>query len=138
MLHLAGFLVALSYISSVTAGDYSPPSYIPPNADCHDYTVPVTVTSDNYQWTGPRWSDNYELFDFLTTVTSRPTAGFSLPFGNKTKETGSYKIGATFCTPKKVGPKSKTVFIATHGLGADKGYLTHSAFVVAATCFLIF
>lgn len=118
-------LVALSCVSATTADyQYHLPSYTPVNANCHDYTIPVTLTSENYQWTGPRWNDNYEFIDFLTVASFRPSLGLPLPFGNLTEETGSYKIAGTFCAPKKRGPKSKTILLATHGLGCDRKYFT--------------
>ena len=92
-------------------------SYTPASAHCHDYAIPVTVTSENLQWTGPKWSNDYELTDFLTVASSRSAPSF---FGNATEETGSYTIGATFCEPKHGGAKAKTVLIATHGLGYDR------------------
>lgn len=123
MNYLKVILVALSFISATSANyQYHSSSYRPANAACHDYVIPVKVTSENYQWTGPRWNDDYELIDFLAVASSRPSAGFPLPFGNRTEETGSYKIAGTFCAPKKRGPKSKTVLVATHGLGGDRRY----------------
>lgn len=125
MKYLKEIVLSLSAISATTAHyRHHSPSYIPVKADCRDYTIPVTVTSENYQWTGQRWTDDYELIDFLTVASSRPSAGIPPSFGNLTEETESYKIGATFCTPKGGGPKAKTVLLATHGLTADRRYPT--------------
>ena len=123
MNYLKVILFTLNFISASTANSqYRFSSYKPVNADCHDYVIPVKVTSENYQWTGPRWNDNYEFIDFLTVASYRPSVGVSPPFGNRTEETCSYQIGGTFCAPKKRGPKSKTILLATHGLGFDKRY----------------
>lgn len=98
--------------------------YVPKGANCLDSIIPVTVTSNNRPWIAPRWKDNYEFIDFLSTASSRPSAGFPGPLGNNTvKQTGSYHIGATFCTPQKPGNHSNTVIVATHGLGFDRRYV---------------
>ncbi|KAI4209989.1 MAG: hypothetical protein LQ351_007153, partial [Letrouitia transgressa] len=91
-----------------------PKGYTPPQARCVDYVVPVTISSENYQWVGPRWADNFGLTDFVTTAVTRQAAGFPPPFGNPVASTASYEISATFCTPKKGSPKAKTVLLATH------------------------
>lgn len=95
-------------------------AYVPKGANCRDYTIPVTVTSENRPWIGPRWKDNYELVDFASTSSARPEAGFPSPVGKPVNQTGSYNIAATFCTPKTPGQHSKTVLLAIHGLGLDK------------------
>lgn len=103
-----------------TNGHNIPERYTPPQAHCIDYVVPVTVTSDDYQWVGPRWTDNFGLTEFVTTVVTRPAASFPPPFGNPVASTALYEISATFCTPKKGSPKAKTVLLATHGLAFSR------------------
>ncbi|KAI4157211.1 MAG: hypothetical protein LQ342_008460, partial [Letrouitia transgressa] len=105
-----------------TNGHNIPERYTPPQAHCIDYVVPVTVTSDDYQWVGPRWTDNFGLTEFVTTVVTRPAASFPPPFGNPVASTALYEISATFCTPKKGSPKAKTVLLATHGLAFSRSY----------------
>ena len=118
MKYLEKILIPLNYISVTTTHSPSDPqSYVPANADCLEYAIPVTVISKNLPWTGPRWKDDYELIDFLTVSASRSSES---PYGNSTEEKGSYTIGATFCAPKSAGPKAKTVLVATHGLGYDR------------------
>ncbi|MCJ1266481.1 hypothetical protein MMC22_006366 [Lobaria immixta] len=97
-------------------------TYLPKGATCHDYTIPVTVTSENKPWVGPRWTDNYGFIDFVTVSSTRQSAGSPLPFGNPINQTASYNISATFCTPIAPGKHSKTVLLAMHGLGFDKSY----------------
>ena len=96
--------------------------YVPKGANCIDSIIPVTVTSNNRPWIAPKWNNNFEFIDFLSSASSRPSAGFSAPVGNPVKQTGSYKIGATFCSPQKPGNHSDTVIVATHGLGFDRRY----------------
>lgn len=113
-------ILLLNHISATTTQSRcDSQSYAPANADCRDYSIPVTVISENLQWTGPRWTDDYELVDFLTVSASRSSAS---PYGNATEESGSYTIGATFCAPKNGGAKAKTVLVATHGLGYDRRF----------------
>lgn len=99
--------------------------YVPKGANCLDSIIHVTVTSNNQPWIAPKWKNNFEFIDFLSSASSRPSADFLAPVGNNTvKQTGSYQIGATFCTPQKpVGNQSNTVLVATHGLGFDRRYV---------------
>ncbi|KAG8525997.1 uncharacterized protein KY384_000759 [Bacidia gigantensis] len=94
--------------------------YIPLGASCYDSITPVTVTSANYPWIAPKWSDNYGLIDFVSLASSRLDAGFPQPIGPPVNETASYEIAGTFCTPKKPGKNAKTVLLATHGLAFDR------------------
>ncbi|KAF7555103.1 hypothetical protein G7Z17_g2455 [Cylindrodendrum hubeiense] len=95
-------------------------SYYPPGADCWEYKVPVTVTSENLVFDFPDWTDDYALEDFLALVTTRASAGYPSPVVGTKNETASYTIAASFCTPK-VGSK-KTVILATHGIGQPRSH----------------
>ncbi|KAF5005274.1 hypothetical protein FDECE_8260 [Fusarium decemcellulare] len=90
--------------------------YYPPTADCWEYKVPVTITSENLVFDFPDWKDDYALQDFLTKVTARDGAGYPSPIVGTKNETGTYTIAASFCTPKKTS-KKKTIILATHGIG---------------------
>lgn len=91
--------------------------YYPPAADCVEYTVPVTITSENLIFNYTRWTDDFSLQNFLTQVTTRPSAGYPGVIEGTKNETASYKIAASFCTPKSAKGKKKTVILATHGIG---------------------
>jgi len=87
---------------------------------CKDYTIPLTVTSGNYQWGLPDLTTNYDATTFTTNlarwdanVTLNPISGY----GNATTD---YKISGTFCSPVKGG--SGTVLLASHGFGFDRSY----------------
>ena len=110
-------------LSSVLAFTSVTTAYTPPSANCKDFTIPVHVTSDNYPWTAPEWTDNYGLIDFVSTASSRPDAGFPSPLGVPTSQEGDYEISATFCTPKQSNAKTSIVLLATHGLLYDRRYL---------------
>ena len=38
-----------------------PITFIPSGASCQEFTIPITITSENQQWTGPKWTNDYEL-----------------------------------------------------------------------------
>ncbi|KAM0430078.1 hypothetical protein ACHAPT_006084 [Fusarium lateritium] len=89
--------------------------YYPPTADCWEYKVPVTITSENLIFDFPDWKDDYALQDFLTAVTTRASAGYPSPIVGTKNETETFTLAASFCTPKK--SSKKTVILATHGIG---------------------
>ncbi len=101
--------------------------YIPPSASCKNLTIPVHVTSNNYPWTAPKWTDNFGLTDFVSTASSRVDAGFPSPFGTPVVQNGSYEISATLCVPKQSNAKTSTVLLATHGLAFDRRHGTLKA-----------
>lgn len=103
--------------SNSTLGGMSPLTqpYYPPAADCMEFQVPVTITSDNLVFNFPDWKDDYALSDFLTLVTTRPSANLTSPIVGTKNETATYTIAASFCTPK--GPSKRTIILATHGIG---------------------
>jgi pimeloyl-ACP methyl ester carboxylesterase len=112
-LFLIDSLAVAKSIVSATAQLTQP--YYPPNANCWEYKVPVSITSENLVFNFPDWEDDYALQDFLTAVTTRESAGYPSPIVGTKNETASYTLAASFCTPKHVG--KKTIILATHGIG---------------------
>jgi hypothetical protein len=96
--------------------------YTPPNANCVDYEIPVVVSTKGIEWTGPKWTDNYGLIDFVSLSSARPEANFTPPVTGPVDINGTYTISGTFCSPKTKGEHSSTVLLATHGLGYDRSY----------------
>lgn len=96
--------------------------YYPPNGECSDFYVPIHLDYEGLSFNGTKWTNAYELQDALSTLTTRPGAGFPLPLGAKVKYTGDYEIAASFCTPKKTNGKEKTVIVATHGIGPARSH----------------
>ena len=95
--------------------------YPPPGSICKDHTILVTVTSNNYPWIAPKWTDDYGFIDFVSAASTRLDAPYPpSPIGAPVNETGTYEISATFCTPETPGKNSRTVLLATHGLGFDR------------------
>ncbi|KAG4434041.1 hypothetical protein IFR05_010463 [Cadophora sp. M221] len=88
---------------------------------CKDHVLPITVTSGTYLWGLPTLDTDYDVTTFTanlsrwdSNVTFHPISGFTPAV------TASYKIAGTFCSPAKGG--SKTVLLASHGLGFDRNY----------------
>ncbi|KAI9757587.1 MAG: hypothetical protein M4579_003399 [Chaenotheca gracillima] len=99
-------------------------TYYPPRAKCVEYLIPVSVSTPVLVWNTTKWEDNYGLVDYVSVDSTRVDAGFPGPVTTSPEPyTGSFKVAATFCTPKH--PKNgreKTVLLASHGLGFDRGY----------------
>ena len=97
--------------------------YVPAGAKCKDYMIPVNVTSLNYPWIAPVWTDDFGFIDFASIATSRTDYDSPAPIGAPVLETAGYSIGATFCTPKgKPNANAGKVLLASHGLGFDRRY----------------
>ncbi|MCJ1379167.1 hypothetical protein MMC17_002267 [Xylographa soralifera] len=98
-------------------------TYYPPNADCQDYMIPVSIEWDKFVFNGTEWQDNDGLQDFLSVVTARePGPNYPSPLGESTTINGTYQIAATFCSPKQASEKAKTVIVATHGIGPARNH----------------
>ncbi|KAK0717924.1 Alpha/Beta hydrolase protein [Lasiosphaeria miniovina] len=93
---------------------------------CNSYNIPVTVTSTNLVFGLPHFQTDFDVADFVDTITSRNvTTASSVIAPGVQVVTATYNIAATFCRPGNGKPDSKkksTVLIATHGLGFDKTY----------------
>ena len=92
-------------------------AYYPANADCLEYTVPVSVSYDRLSFNFTHWEDDNALQQFLADVTTRSGANFPGVVDGSVHETASYNISASFCSPKVKNGKEKTVVVATHGIG---------------------
>jgi pimeloyl-ACP methyl ester carboxylesterase len=89
---------------------------------CTTYSIPITTTSNNWIWGYPLFIDNFDVANFISDVEARVSAPDFHPVIGRANVTASYSIGATFCTPKAPSDKSKTVLLATHGVGFDRSY----------------
>jgi hypothetical protein len=94
-------------------------SYTPSNANCVDYEVPVTVSTQGFSFVAPKWTDDFGLTDFVSVASSRTTANSSAPISGPVTLEGNYTISATFCSPKTTNSTSSTVLLLTHGGGYD-------------------
>ncbi|KAF2718317.1 alpha/beta-hydrolase [Polychaeton citri CBS 116435] len=125
--HLAVAILCGLGWSSVSCSSYQPNGatvgltqpYYPPNAECLDYNIPVSISSENFVFNFARWTDDYGLEDFVSLATTRPSAGFPGVINGMKTENATYIIAATFCTPKtpRGDGKEKNIVIATHGIG---------------------
>lgn len=120
-------LLPLAFAAAATSWPVQSSGFVPPGAECQDYMIPATVTSENFPWLAPKWTDDYGFIDFASEASSRTDDGFPSPIGNFTSETASYEIGATFCTPKTANKNTKIVLLATHGLGFHRRYVAFCA-----------
>lgn len=105
-----------NYTESVTSSLTQP--YYPPSANCLEFKVPVTITSENLVFNITEWNDDYALQDFLTLVTTRDGTDIPSPVVGTKNETATYTIAASFCTPKEYS--KKTIILATHGIGQPR------------------
>ena len=85
---------------------------------CHDFNLPVTITTTNYVWGRPIFKNNYDVVDFIQDFNRRDFLETFSPVSGTINETATYIIGGTYCEPR-VG-KSATVLVATHGAGLDR------------------
>jgi hypothetical protein len=132
------FVLAIALGTKVTASPHKNPStkspyggyfksltqtYYPPNADCHDYLIPVDIEWDKFEFNATKWGNNDGLQDFLSVVTTRePGPDYPSPLGPSTKVDATYQIAASFCSPKQASEKSKTVILATHGIAPARNH----------------
>ena len=129
---LASFAALFSLVLATptpAAADYSTsPGYVhPSNGNCVDYTIDTKVSFPSLTWGYPKWKDDYDVAAFLFNMTSKDAGtGAFKPFGDGTTKnvTESYKISATFCSPKTAKGKESTVLLATHGGGYDRRSVT--------------
>lgn len=119
---MASFLLLLLAVplGTVVAGATSK-SYTPAGANCIDYDIPVSVSTQGINWIAPKWTENTGLIDFVSLASTRSSANFSSPVGGPVDLKGQYKISGSFCSPKGKTGKSGNVLLASHGLGYDRG-----------------
>lgn len=93
-------------------------------AQCVDYTIPVTITSENLKFSFPPFEDNYDLTDFVSKFVRKDSNTTFHPINGAENVTATYDISATFCSPKvpNSNGREKTVLLATHGLAYDGRY----------------
>ncbi|KAK5944718.1 hypothetical protein PMZ80_001918 [Knufia obscura] len=97
-------------------------TYYPPAANCIEYMIPVSVAPPVIQFAFPKWTDDYALTDFLTVATTRQTSNTQSPIVNTAITPATYSIAASFCSPKTLSAKSKTVLLAIHGIGQARSH----------------
>ncbi|KAK2769561.1 hypothetical protein FQN52_005204 [Onygenales sp. PD_12] len=123
MIPLTSAALLLSAISPLVKATTHKAKYHPPNAHCVDYTIPVSVSTDILTFNGTKWDDNFGLVDFVSVQSSREDAGFPPSIGAPEPYKGDLEIAGTFCSPIEYGKHgARTVLLATHGLGFERGY----------------
>lgn len=98
-------------------------TYYPLNADCYDYMIPVDIEWDKLKFKATKWEGNDGLQDFLAVATTRePGPNYPSALGSSTRVNGTYQIAASFCSPKHVSKKARTVILATHGIAPARNH----------------
>ena len=114
-LFFSGLVRSMAIDSNTSCSPVLTQPYYPPSANCWEYKVPVTITTETNIFNFPDWKDDYALQDFLTAITTREAKRTPFPIVGMQNETASYTLAASFCTPKT--PGKKTIILATHGIG---------------------
>ncbi|KAK3353891.1 Alpha/Beta hydrolase protein [Lasiosphaeria hispida] len=91
---------------------------------CTDVEIPLTVTSTNIGFGLPKFQTNFDVANFIDTVSSRNATTSGTVVAAPHNVTATYTISATFCKPKQALPaeRQNTVLLATHGLAFDRSY----------------
>jgi pimeloyl-ACP methyl ester carboxylesterase len=93
---------------------------------CTNYTIPITITSNNLAFGLPTFHSNFDVANFVDTISSRnTTTAASVVSPARRNVTATYTISATFCQPALIPQNNRTkrtVLIATHGLNFDRSY----------------
>ena len=97
-------------------------SYYPPEADCQDYKIPISIAYEALPFNASRWGNNFDLTTFLVEATTRAGADYPAPVGAVYPVNGTYEIAASFCSPKEKNGNEKTVILATHGIGIARSH----------------
>lgn len=101
---------------------YAQQSYYPPAANCVEFLLPVSISPTISQFNAPKWEDDFQLVDFLAVATTRMTPETQSPFGDTITLNATFQIAASFCSPKEVTDRAKTVILATHGIGQARSH----------------
>ncbi|KAK0732082.1 Alpha/Beta hydrolase protein [Lasiosphaeris hirsuta] len=90
---------------------------------CTDLEIPLTVTSTNIGFGLPKFTTDFDVANFIDTVSSRNTTTSDSVVAAPNNVTANYTISATFCKPKVLpAGRKNTVLLATHGLAFDRSY----------------
>lgn len=105
----------------VSPPDSPPDSGVPKT--CRDFAIPVPVTSSNLKFGLAEFWDDFDVVDFVDTITSRdPAAAGSVVAPERETVSATYEISGTICRPLIADKKENTLLIATHGLNFDRSY----------------
>lgn len=94
--------------------------YYPPNAVCSEYTIPLTITSEETVFNFTEWDNNYALQEFLALATTRVGVEYPGIVEGTRNVTRDVEIAASFCAPRVKSGKEGKVILATHGIGPGR------------------
>lgn len=126
---IVAILLAVDKIKGARAiPTYSPPQYThrPDTsvAQCIDYTVPITVTSENLIFDVGPFTSSLDVADLVGNFAAKDSNVTFHPVIGKENITATYEVTGTFCSPKTLtgNGREKTVLLATHGIHYDGRY----------------
>lgn len=101
-------------------------AYRPLGASCVDYTIPVSPNASGAIFNeASKWLDDCGLSQFTANRGGRDPLASPVFSAGSQQLNGSFTIGATFCTPTNPqNNHSKTVILASHGLGFDRSLVS--------------
>jgi hypothetical protein len=113
-MHLS-VLSILVAVTGAVAWKPAKPSYI-----CSDFSVSVPVNNITTLVPFlPEIQNEYQATFYSNALLTR---GDPRPSPSLTTLTTSFNITATYCHPRKPGPRSSTLHLLTHGLGFNRSY----------------
>ncbi|KAH8773346.1 Alpha/Beta hydrolase protein [Hyaloscypha sp. PMI_1271] len=87
---------------------------------CFNITIPVNVTSNNFIFGLPQFSNNLDVTALNIEFNTRGVAATLNPFAGTHNETAAYQVAGTYCRPSHNKPS--TLLLATHGATLDRYY----------------
>jgi hypothetical protein len=98
-----------------------PTNPLPTNTrTCQDYTIPINTVSVEQIPNFSPFGDNFDVVDFIGRIAARDSSTNFVPFSGTRNVSNSYNISGTICSPTIATEQTKTILLATHGLGFDR------------------
>ena len=89
---------------------------------CTNVTVPVTINAQQPHYTGPEILTKADATLFAQDFTRIANNAVDKYASGERNVTGTYDIGATFCTPDNSSSAKSALQFLTHGIGFDRRY----------------
>ncbi|PMD26058.1 alpha/beta-hydrolase [Hyaloscypha hepaticicola] len=110
----------ITLVSGVLPAQGATGPLVPVDKSCFNVTIPVTVTSTNFIYGLPKFSDNLDITALTIELNTRGVFASLNPFAGTQNETATYHVSGTFCGPSS--NKASTLLLATHGASLDRYY----------------
>jgi len=121
---IASLIVFPSLAGAVSASNASLNRPSSSAAQCVSYTIPLTITSENFVFNITKFKNDLDLAHVITDIARKDSNATFHPVSGVENVTAQYSISGTFCSPKTPSGngREKTVLLATHGIGYDGQY----------------